>query len=196
MKNILKSFTLIISLLLSLNVNAQGIQIGYIQSTTENGNPLHASILNGVRAGFIYENGILDHLSLQYGLNYSYLSGSTSALTEYRTTSHELDIPLRISYGLPISNNFKTFIYAGPNFSYAISNKSKTTLLGQEVESNLYEENSDYTPFNIQMGIGGGVILNNTFIKVGYDWGLSDLNKTTDVVTKTNRFTVSVGYTL
>ncbi|MGB4577431.1 MAG: hypothetical protein WBI06_11085, partial [Paludibacter sp.] len=51
---------------------------------------------------------------------------------------------------------------------------------------------NDISRFDLQLGIGGGVQYQNIQLKVGYDWGLLDLDHRTDYLLKRNQLTASV----
>lgn len=180
----------------SLTANAQGFQIGYInQTTTSSINNVETSnSLDGVQAGLSYDMSIQGPVSLNYGLTYAYLfNNSENMLSTSNTTAHQLDLPVRLVFAFPISEDFNVFAYGGPNFSYTLANKTKTTVAGISVTSDLYDDNSDISQFNLQAGVGAGLSFKKVILKVGYDWGLIDLNETDLVERKTNALTASIG---
>ena len=196
MKSTIKLFIASSLVALSLNVNAQGLQISYVNQTSVSSiNSAQTSdMLNGVQAGLFYESGMGGPISLNYGLSYTYLFNNSSTIvsTSY-TTAHQLDLPLRLVISIPFSDDFRIFAFGGPDFSYALANNTKTTIAGISVNSDLYGNNSNISQFNLQAGVGAGIAFNNVFLKVGYDWGLLDLNKTDMIMLKTNALTASIG---
>jgi hypothetical protein len=198
MNKTIKLVLLAVSAAMSFAVNAQGFQIGYIKptSTISIGGSESTSTLDGIQAGITSETNIQGPVSLQYGLLYSYLFGSRTIITEFKTTAHNIDLPVRVAYKIPVAGEINAYLYGGPSLSYALSNKTKTTILGNEITSNLYGDNSDYSQFNLQAGVGVAFEVKSVILKVGYDWGLLDLNKSSNVTMKTDAFTASVGIAL
>ena len=195
MKSTIKLFIAASLVALSLSVNAQGIQVGYVSQTTVSSiNSVQTSdMLNGVQAGVFYDMG-MGPVSLNYGISYTYLfSNSATIVSTSNTTAHQLDLPLRLVFSIPFSEDFRIFAFGGPDFSYALANNTKTTVAGISVNTNLYGNNSNISQFNLQAGAGIGMGIKNVILKVGYDWGLLDLNKTDLIMRKTNALTASIG---
>ena len=196
MKSTIKLLVATALVTLSLSANAQGFQIGYINQTTTSSisNVESSNSLDGVQAGLTYDLSVQGPVSLNYGLTYAYLfKNSTNSLSTSNTTAHQLDLPVRLVANFPISEDLKVFVYGGPNFSYVLANKTKTTVAGISVTSDLYNDNSDISQFNLQAGVGGGLSFGKIILKVGYDWGLIDLNATDLVKRNTNALTASIG---
>lgn len=195
MKSTIKLLVASALVTLSLSANAQGFQIGYINQTTTSSisNVETSNSLAGVQAGLSYDMNVQGPVSLNYGLTYAYLFNNADNLgITSKTTAHQLDLPVRIQASFPISEDFKAFVYGGPNFSYVLSNKTKTTAAGVSLTSDLYN-NSDISQFNLQAGVGAGLSFKKVIFKVGYDWGLFDLNATDLVKRNTNALTASIG---
>jgi len=202
MKKTLKSILVIALVALSMNVNAQsvGIQAGYVSSTqTDN------DAISGFQVGPTAELQIQGNFALQYGISYTYLSNKETVLgTDINYTGHFIDVPVRLKASFPISSDLSLFAFGGPNFQIGIAENVKTfTQIGStdfETNTNLYkmdedEDNkNDLDRLNLQLGVGGGVQFKSVQLKVGYDWGLFDLNKMEDVNMKRSQLTASIGY--
>lgn len=195
MKSTIKLFAAIALVSLSISANAQGFQIGYInQTTTGTGIFETNNSLDGVQAGLSYDMSIQGPVSLNYGLTYAYLfNNMDNMISTTNTTAHQLDLPVRLVIAFPFSEDFNAFAYGGPNFSYALANKTKTTVAGVSGIYDLYGDNSNISQFNLQAGVGAGISFKKVILKVGYDWGLIDLNETDLVERKTNALTASIG---
>jgi hypothetical protein len=196
MKSTIKLFIAASLVALSLSANAQGLQLSYVSQTTVSSiNSAQTSdMLNGVQAGLFYNSPMAGPVSLNYGLSYTYLfSNSATILSTSYTTAHQLDLPIRLVITIPFSDDFRIFAFGGPDFSYALANNTKTSVAGVSVNSDLYGNNSNISQFNLQAGLGVGLGMKNVFLKVGYDWGLLDLNKTDLIMRKTNALTASIG---
>jgi len=198
MKKTLKSVLAIALVALSMNVNAQsvGIQAGYVSSTqTDN------DAISGFQVGPTAEMQIQGNFALQYGVLYTYLANKETVLgTDFNYTGHFLDIPVRLKASFPFSSDLSLFAFGGPNFQIGLAEKVKADTGIGSADINLYkididDDNvNDLSRFNLQLGLGGGVQFKSVQFKVGYDWGLFDLNQTKNVNMKRSQLTASIGY--
>ncbi len=207
MKSIKKIALIAVAAIMSISLaNAQvGIQAGYSMST----NTSNEISLNGFHVGPIYNMSIQGPISLQYGLLYNYLTkqsegtfvGITGTST---TTAHRLDLPVRVAASFPLTSELNAFVFGGPNFNFGLSQKNDGTAdfwgLGSlDVESeNIYKiEMSDgkklISPFDLQLGLGGGLQYKNMGVRVSYDWGMLDRNNS-DNIWKNNDLKVGLFY--
>jgi len=207
MKKINQSILIVALIALSISANAQrvGIEVGYVNSSenTETG----SDAVNGFQVGPMAEINLQGNLNLQYGLLYTYLKDSYSPdYGLYDTyTGHFLDVPIRLKADFPVTNNFSFFAFGGPNFQLGLAqNTEEVTEFdnGDVLVENFnryendYDDNGepDLNRFNLQFGVGGGIQFQNIQLKLGYDWGLLDLDKTRDVTLKSNKMTASIGF--
>lgn len=203
MKRLMKSSLLIVASVMSLMATAEnfGIQASFVNSKETNN-----EIINGFQVGPIAESAIIKNFDLQYGVMYQYLinesPGVFSGTNTY--TGHFLDVPLKLKADFPMNSEIKLFAFAGPNLSFGLAEKTVnvTTIGSSEITTtnNRYEVDVDddgiydISRFNLQMGVGGGVQYDNIQIKVGYDWGINDLNNRDDVGFNRNQLMASVIY--
>ncbi len=195
------------TLMLTVGATAQvGVQAGYSNSVDVSNN----SNIYGFHAGPVGELSLQGPLSLQYGLFYNYLTNSseTSLLgstTKVTTVAHVLDLPVRAAFTVPLAQGLSVFAFGGPNFNVAISNKSDavtTGIIDMTVEgSNIYtleDANNKklYNPFDVQLGIGGGLKFNEVSVRISYDWGITDRDNAANAIWKNNDLKVSLAYTL
>jgi hypothetical protein len=196
---VISKFILVGMVVLStVAVHAQGLQLGYVNSktlTTIDGSTASTN-LDGIQAGLNYKMEVQGPVSLQYGLLYSYLFKNDEILSvDYKTRAHVLDIPVHLAMDFPLTDNVNAFVSAGPDFSYALSNKTTADLpIVGETTANLYGDDSDYSRFNMQLGVCAGVSLNKVVLKFGYHWGVIDLNKADNIKVKGNTLSASIGY--
>ncbi len=208
MKSIKKISLIAVAAIMSISfASAQvGIQAGYSLSTNTNND----ISLNGFHVGPTYNMSIQGPISLQYGLLYNYLTKKSEGTFlgvdgTSTTTAHRLDIPFRVAASFPLTSELSAFVFGGPNFNFALSQKTEGTAdwwgLGTSyVEGeNIYKsEMSDgkklYSPFDLQLGVGGGLQFNNMGVRVSYDWGMLDRNNSDNVVWKNNDLKVGVFY--
>lgn len=199
MKSIKKISLVALAAVLSISfASAQmGIQAGFSRSTDVN----RDVSLNGFHVGPVYNLTIQGPVSLQYGLLYNYLTDTYKVGTvDVKTTAHRLDLPVRVAASFPLSNGISAFLFAGPNFNFGLSeNDTYTgTITGYQTSGeNIYKaEMSDgsklYSPFDLQLGVGGGLQYNNVSLRVGYDWGMLDRDNSDNGIWKNNDLKVGL----
>ncbi|MEA4851405.1 MAG: outer membrane beta-barrel protein [Paludibacter sp.] len=196
MKSTLK--LILVSMVLSIGIlSAQTyrLEVGFV-SPKQSGAEFSTNYFNGGRLGVTAEFGLKHNFSLLTGALYylvysnqvQYYS-STDSVT-YKTFGHSIDIPLRLTYTLPLSKNLKVFGFAGPNINVGIAQPRKTTAvlsssLREVIEfvnvptngtEDLYKS-AMISRINFQMGAGGGVQWKNYQLKGGYDFGINSINK-------------------
>ena len=213
MKNFSKILFISLSVLvLSVHpVRAQlGIQAGYAFTPSKGNlelgtNQEYSGTFrnSGFQGGLTYDFKIKGEFGLHTGILYSIFAGkSTQAETtiynikgDLTTTSNYqfLDLPIRVTYSLPVTNDFKIFFFGGPNLTYALSGSSESIIKGTinnttisrqlRKYDNVYKDfENDIIRFDLKAGVGGGVQYKKLVFKVGYDWGL--LNSYTGLIEK------------
>ncbi|MBP6356415.1 MAG: outer membrane beta-barrel protein [Paludibacter sp.] len=197
MKSTLK--LILVSMVLSIGIlSAQTyrLEVGFV-SPKQSGAEFSTNYFNGGRLGVTAEFGLKHNFSLLTGALYSLVYSnkvqyysSTDSVT-YKTFGHSIDIPLRLTYTLPLSKNLKVFGFAGPNINVGIAQPRKTTAV---LSSSLREVIDEFgnvptngtedlyksamiSRINFQMGAGGGVQWKNYQLKGGYDFGINSINK-------------------
>ena len=197
MKSTLK--LILVSMVLSIGIlSAQTyrLEVGFV-SPKQSGAEFSTNYFNGGRLGVTAEFDLKHNFSLLTGALYSLVYSnkvqyysSTDSVT-YKTFGHSIDIPLRLTYTLPLSKNLKVFGFAGPNINVGIAQPRKTTAvlsssLRQVIDEfgnvptngteDLYKS-AMISRINFQMGAGGGVQWKNYQLKGGYDFGINSINK-------------------
>ena len=197
MKSTLK--LILVSMVLSIGIlSAQTyrLEVGFV-SPKQSGAEFSTNYFNGGRLGVTAEFDLKHNFSLLTGALYSLVYSnkvqyysSTDSVT-YKTFGHSIDIPLRLTYTLPLSKNLKVFGFAGPNINVGIAQPRKTTAV---LSSSLREVIDEFgnvptngtedlyksamiSRINFQMGAGGGVQWKNYQLKGGYDFGINSINK-------------------
>lgn len=203
MKRLIKSSLVIVASVMSLLTSAQnfGIQVSFVNSKETND-----EIINGFQIGPVAESPIIKNFDLQYGVLYQFLinegPGDFSGTNTY--TGHFLEVPLRLKADFPMNSDIKLFAFAGPNLSFGLAEKTvNVTTVGSSVITSTYnryeidaddDDIYDISRFNLQMGVGGGVQYENVQLKVGYDWGINDLNKRENAGFNRNQLTASLTF--
>lgn len=115
---------------------------------------------------------------------------------KYSYSNHSLDVPVRLTYTLPIFWGLKVFGYAGPNFNIGLF--EPTTV---KANKNLYVNSDSYDAYqnnlyrlNVQFGAGGGIQWKSYRVKSGYDWGILNIGKTKNVSQYKRNWFVSLEY--
>ena len=185
-------------MMLATAANAQSFGAGYVQSTS------NRAASNGFYAGFGYSAEIMPGLSLNPGIYYEFLTNSNGAglgsliSVSGKTTEHYVNVPLHLSFAIPLAPTFKLFVYGGPTANVGVASSTKTTvstIIGGGSDTANNYDNQNYSRFDVLAGCGAGIEVMNKFrINVGYDWGLLDRDKTDNGVLKRNRLAAGVAF--
>ena len=96
---------------------------------------------------------------------------------------HSITIPLRVQYRYEIIRDLSVFLYTGPAFEVAFGGVVKDQA-GSETETDkldgpdgMYSKNGGYNRFQMYWGFGGGVQWKYLQLRMGGDWGITDLRK-------------------
>lgn len=202
MRNFRKTCLLLAVIFAVTIVHAQTyrLEAGFV-SPKQHGDGFSTTYFNGIRLGATAEFNLKHNFSLLTGALYSVVYSnkvqnySTSDSVIYKTFGHFLDIPLRLTYTLPIAKNLKVFAFAGPNLNIGLAQQQKiqadlsntwSAYTGIKSvnygDNDLYKDNNFYknaliSRINFQMGAGGGVQWKNYQLKGGYDFGINSINK-------------------
>ena len=191
----------------SLGMNAQESKIDSVQQSSSTkyhaeigygqlyryGDYIVKSPYHAIQAGFKVEFPIKSGFGIETGLKYSYVLGKREQIYAHADTAffnysgHLIDVPVRLTYTLPIFWGLKIFGYAGPNFNVGLSQKSEVAFTPKKTDQpnplsypipgtyDLYQ--TELNRFAIQLGAGGGVQWKNYRLRSGYDWGVNNVGK-------------------
>lgn len=180
------------------------IEAGYQQPYQRTENLSYPNTyLHGARVGATFTFLLPAHFSLQTGVLYSLAYGhndqhwrSQSAPTtqeeyiRHRLLEHNLTIPVRAFYTVPLWKKLNLFFYGGPQLHIGLaetdymqthlSEPTKQWLDEQGIPTSQYDRfgNGELCRANIQMGVGGGLEWDMYRLQAGYDFGLNNLVKT------------------
>lgn len=170
------------------------LEAGFV-SPKQHGDGFSTTYFNGIRLGATAEFNLKHNFSLLTGALYSVVYSnkvqnySASDSVIYKTFGHFLDVPLRLTYTLPITKNLKVFAFAGPNLNIGLAQPQKiqadlsdawsayTGIKSVNYGDNDLYKNAMISRINFQMGAGGGVQWKNYQLKGGYDFGINSINK-------------------
>ena len=214
--------------LASSNLYAQfGVQVGYVYMpsngnlTLGNFNEFSGTTRNhGVSAGITYDFRIRGSIGMQTALLYTFAGGTHNELrqenppvitgsvqrgTQTVTNRYQfLELPVRVSYSLPVTHYFRFFFFGGPSFSYALNGSSRSRITGPQGQrvlgnyDNVFDTFNDrLSPFELRLGGGIGAFYRQFQVKIGYDHGI--LNQYSGSIRhrnslRRNQFAVSFGY--
>lgn len=158
--------------------------------------------VTGIHIGIIGEFNLQESLYFNTGLLYSLkgykIEGSLFDLEETdeeKLTVNYLEIPMNLAYKFPIKDNSSFFIQAGPYLGYALSGKSKSEGLSEELDFG----DQGMRRFDFGLGFGAGVGFGALVTSLHYQLGLANLFDITEVEidnmnVKNRVFQVSVAY--
>lgn len=108
---------------------------------------------------------------LESGLYYA----SRGAKKDKETiTTHNLEIPILIKYGIQATDDIAVLPYIGPYFSYGLGGKNKYEDNGIVVKDDTF----DYlNRFDMGFKIGCGAEYNKLYLELGYQFGVANLAK-------------------
>lgn len=206
--------TILTSALSAANLFAQvGFSAGYLRTSLQN-DAHKQEPLNGFYAGLSYNFKVASIFSINPGLRYSFGSRSDGKMefksisTKKSTQEHFIEMPVSLTFTIPVSKSVSVVAYGRPTFSYGISGefsyefsrrsqndellsfkydyfKGKATAKNLPDElMNMINENIDkdsYRRYDVLLGAGAGIVLANLcMIHAGYDWGLLNRYKDKD----------------
>ena len=221
MKKVFKAALVAAMVLVSVGASAQiGINVGYVNTNRDmssDGRSIDVSDVlvnpsNGLLIGVAGDLAIQGDLGISWGLNYTYSFGSKTLAeamgmsAKLKSNDHYLDIPVRLTYSFPLSNDLKLLAFAGPKFAYAIAGSTKVDVNGlpegAEIDENEAmdhygkKDEALFKPFDIKVGGGLGLQYGKYNLKAGYDFGLLNSANTDnkDYSFKSNQFYVTLGF--
>lgn len=176
------------------------VEAGYVQHWQRSqANSFPTLYLHGVRLGATFTFALPKYFDLQTGLLYTLVYGrnnqhwrsmdAPSTQTEYirhRVLEHNLTVPVRVYYTIPLWKQLNLFFYTGPQLHIGLaendymethlSDGTKTWLQSLDVATEPYDRMSDQLiRANIQWGVGGGLEWDRYRLQSGYDFGLNNL---------------------
>ena len=195
-----KIFTIAaLTILFAVSANAQTLfNLGYglgSDKTTFGSMETDATNSNTLFAGFSHNFGIADNFGVEPGVNYVFNFSQTGDELSVKNKYHGIHVPVLFNYALVSSSDIALKVLAGPSASYGISDKSTTYVGGiKGLDIDNYSDGS-YSRFGVSASFGLAAEWCNTIrLKIGYDLGLTDLNKSDNVSYKQDLLTFSLGY--
>ena len=182
------------------------IEVGFAQNQQRTKNLNYPDMyLHGARLGATFNFQLPIHFSIETGVLYSLLYGrqqqhwrsvdAPSVQEEYlqhRILEHNITIPVRCYYNIPLWKQLNMFFLAGPQLHIGLaetdyilphlSGVTQTWLESQGIPTSKYDRMSnELVRANIQLCVGMGFEWDRYRIQGGYDFGLNNQIKTPKV---------------
>lgn len=188
-----------VTILFAVSANAQTyFNLGYglgSDKTTFGSMEADFTDSNTLFAGVSHNFGIAGNFGVEPGVNYVFNFSKTGDELSVKNQYHGIQIPVLLNYAFISSNDFALKLLAGPAANIGLSDKS-TTFVGDTkgLVIDNYADDS-YSRLGLSASFGLAAEWSNTIrLKVGYDLGLTDLNKSENVSYKQNLLNFSIGY--
>lgn len=176
------------------------IEAGYVQHEQRTRSLSYPQLfLHGVRVGATFTFLLPLHFSMQTGLLYTLTYGKNEQhwrsmtaqavqeeVIDHRVLEHNLTIPVRAYYTIPLWKELNLFFYTGPQLHIGLAEQdtpyaqltegTQAWLNGQGIHTDAYDRmKEDRYRANIQWGLGGGFEWERYRLQSGYDFGLNNL---------------------
>ena len=189
--------TLLVASLMLLGTNAfaqMSFNAGYLNSTlaTKNTN----SGANGAYAGISFDVPLAGGLGIAPGVYYSALFSKNTELFGFGTGTfqeHAINVPVYLNYGFALARDAKFIIFGGPTAQYGLMSKVKHEVGNVEATVDNYKD-SDFNRFNVYLGGGVGFEAGPMLVTVGYDYGMMNQYKDSDVACHRSNLKIGVGF--
>ena len=188
-----------VTILFAVSANAQTyFNLGYglgNDKTTFGSMAPDVSKSNTLFAGVSHNFGIAGNFGVEPGVNYVFNFSKTGDELSIKNQYHGIQVPVLLNYAFAPSTDFALKLFAGPSANLGLSDKS-TTYVGDTkgLVIDNYADDS-YSRFGVSASFGIAAELHDTIrLKIGYDLGLNDLNKSDNVKYKQNLLTFTLGY--
>lgn len=117
-----------------------------------------------------------------------------------RFTMNFIELPVYLSYRLPLNLESSLQIFFGPYFDYGVYGKAtadvkfKGELHGEKVSQsmNLFDDDYDFKRFHVGLGLGAAYTWSRFSVGLSYQWGMTEV--VADAESYWNNFNISVGY--
>lgn len=187
------------TIIFAVSANAQTyFNLGYglgSDKTTFGSMETDATNSNTLFAGFSHNFGIAGNFGVEPGVNYVFNFSKTGDELSVKNRYHGIQVPVLFNYAIVSSSDMTLKVLAGASANFGLSDKS-TTYVGDTkgLDIDNYSDGS-YTRFGVSASFGFAAEWFNTIrLKIGYDLGLTDLNKADNVSYKQNLLTFSLAY--
>lgn len=202
MKKVIFSVLAASLMLLGTNAFAQiSVNAGYLNSTLASKNSTDNA--NGAYAGITFNIPVAGGFGIAPGVYYSMLTSKDTAnigtivSTSGTFMEHAINVPVYLNYAFDLARDAKIFIFGGPTAQYGLASTVKydanvAGISGSNTVSNY--DNENYNRLNVYLGGGMGFGIGALQITVGYDYGMMNQYKNTDVACHRSNLKLGVGF--
>ena len=141
------------------------------------------------------------NIALQTGLFYStkgaeYLSKADGDPIDVKVSANYLQLPIHIAYKIDVTPGTKVVLHAGPYIAYGIGGKAKAGTLEMDTFKDDAKLNvfNGLKPFDAGLGLGVGAEFGPILVDIGWDMGLTNLARASNVDVKNQNAYISLGY--
>lgn len=195
MKKIFSTLLVASLMLLGTQVFAQTtFNVGYLNSTLATKNTSSGS--NGAFAGVSFNLPISGGLGVAPGIYYSALFSKNTELFGFGTGTfqeHAINVPVYLNYAFALASDTKFFIFGGPTAQYGLMSKVKHEVGNVNATVDNYKD-SDFNRFNVYLGGGVGFQAGAFQVTAGYDYGMMNQYKNTDVACRRSNIKIGAGF--
>ncbi|MFK8102711.1 MAG: porin family protein [Saprospiraceae bacterium] len=186
-----------------LSVGARiGINLSDQLSKSKGGENFDYEGLAGLSIAIPLEIGLTERFSVQPELTFIQKgAGLSFTLLGVEVTNNSvynyLALPLLVKYKFINSDAFKMYAVVGPGFGYALGGNTGTSTTKTKIDfdADTYKDFERFeTNLNFGLGFGFTTESGDIVLDLRYRYGLSDLDKSDDFVTKNHSIGLSVGY--
>ena len=181
------------------------LEFGYVQKEQRSNGTYPGMYMHGGQIGATFTFLLPIHFSLQTGLLYTITYGlhqqhwptlATEGFPkveyiQHRVMEHQLTIPLRMYYTVPLWRKLNLFFYTGPQLHIGLAaidrltpyltDNTRAWVEEQGVTMEAYDRyTSEQNRVNVQWGLGAGIEWDRYRFVGGYDFGLNNLIRYND----------------
>lgn len=117
-----------------------------------------------------------------------------------RFTMNFIELPVYLSYRLPLNLESSLQVFFGPYFDYGVYGKAtadvkfKGEFHGEKVSQSmdLFDDDYDFKRFHVGLGLGAAYTWSRFSVGLSYQWGMTEV--VADAESYWNNFNISVGY--
>lgn len=113
-----------------------------------------------------------------------------------RFTMNFIELPVYLSYRLPLNLKSSVQVFFGPYFDYGVYGKATADLKfrGEKISQSmdLFDDDYDFKRFHVGLGLGAAYTWSRLSVGLSYQWGLTEV--VADAGSYWNNFNISVGY--
>ncbi|MCQ2137580.1 MAG: PorT family protein [Bacteroidales bacterium] len=168
------------------------VTFGDTEAETTTFNTAFAGLSHNITMGKAF--GIEAGVNFVYGFNND-INEIAGLETNLKYTSYGLNAPILLNYGIPVGNLLTLKVLAGPTLHYGISSQIASIVDGKEMYTVDYYDENNYERFFVSAGAAVAAEFSNKLrLKVGYDLGLTDIDKAEKISLRENLVSCTLSF--